>query len=106
MELLYSWQVLQLEPKTTGTNMTKLTEKEIDYKLMRAVQNGDMVAFSDMVDRYKNRLMNVIGRMLSSTEEAEDIVQESYLRSQRGSVEPINNPKYYLTTQRSLKFYR
>lgn len=60
--------------------MAKLTEKEIDYKLMRAIQNGDMVAFNDMVGRYRNRLMNVIGRMLSSVEEAEDVVQETFVR--------------------------
>jgi len=60
--------------------MGGMTEKEKDYTLMRAIQNGDMVAFNDMVDRYKNRLMNVIGRMLSSTEEAEDVVQETFVR--------------------------
>lgn len=60
--------------------MAKETEKNIDYSLMRAIQKGDMVAFNAMVDRYKNRLMNVIGRMLSSTEEAEDIVQETFVR--------------------------
>ena len=58
----------------------KLTEKEIDYRLMRSIQGGDMVAFNGMVDRYKGRLMNVIGRMLSSTEEAEDVVQETFVR--------------------------
>jgi RNA polymerase sigma-70 factor (ECF subfamily) len=60
--------------------MPKDTEKNIDYALMRAIQKGDMVAFSSMVDRYKNRLLNVIGRMLSSPEEAEDIVQETFVR--------------------------
>lgn len=60
--------------------MAKETEKEQDYALMRAVQNGDMVAFNAIVDRYKDRLMNVIGRMLSSADEAEDIVQETFVR--------------------------
>ncbi len=60
--------------------MAKLTEKEIDYQLMRSIQNGDMVAFNEMVGRYRNRLMNVIGRMLSSVEEAEDVVQETFIR--------------------------
>jgi len=60
--------------------MEKQSEKDIDYSLIRAVQNGDMVAFNELVDRYKGRLMNVIGRMLSSTEEAEDIVQETFIR--------------------------
>ncbi len=60
--------------------MSKPTEKDIDLTLMGASQNGDMVSFNDMVDRYKDRLMNVIGRMLSSTEEAEDVVQETFVR--------------------------
>ena len=60
--------------------MGGMTEKEKDYSLMRAIQNGDMVAFNEMVNRYKNRLMNVIGRMLSSVEEAEDVVQETFVR--------------------------
>jgi len=60
--------------------MAKKTEKEIDFELIKAIQNGNMVAFNNMVDRYKDRLMNVIGRMLSSTEEAEDIVQETFIR--------------------------
>jgi len=29
-------------------------------------EKGDMVAFSRLVDRYRDRLMNVIGRMLAS----------------------------------------
>lgn len=60
--------------------MSKETEKDIDFKIMRSIQKGDMVAFDSMVDRYKDRLMNVIGRMLSSVEEAEDIVQETFVR--------------------------
>lgn len=60
--------------------MAKETEKDLDYSLMQAVQRGDMVAFNNLVDRYKDRLMNVIGRMLSSTEEAEDVVQETFVR--------------------------
>lgn len=60
--------------------MSKETEKDIDYRLIRSVQNGDMVAFNGIVDRYKDRLMNVLTRMLSSAEEAEDIVQETFVR--------------------------
>jgi RNA polymerase sigma-70 factor (ECF subfamily) len=60
--------------------MVKETEKDIDFALMRSIQSGDMVAFNALVDRYKDRLMNVIGRMLSSSEEAEDIVQETFVR--------------------------
>jgi len=60
--------------------MEKETAKKIDHDLLRRVQQGDMVAFSKLVDRYRDRLMNVIGRMIKCTEEAEDIVQEAFLR--------------------------
>ena len=60
--------------------MSEPSEKEKDFVLMRAIQKGDMVAFDAMVNRYKGRLMNVIGRMLSSREEAEDVVQETFVR--------------------------
>lgn len=55
-------------------------EKRNDYDLMQRVRNGDMLAFSQIVDKYKNRLMNVIGRMVQGNEEAEDIVQETFMR--------------------------
>lgn len=64
----------------TGQEVVKETIKAKDFALMRRIQAGDMVAFSVMVDNYKDRLMNVIGRMLSSQEEAEDIVQEAFVR--------------------------
>jgi RNA polymerase sigma-70 factor (ECF subfamily) len=58
----------------------KETEKQRDYNLIRRVQNGDMVAFNEIVNRYKDRLMNAIYRMIQSEQEAEDIVQETFLR--------------------------
>jgi len=39
-----------------------------------------MVAFNQIVEKYRNRLMSVIFRMIQSSEEAEDIVQETFLR--------------------------
>lgn len=60
--------------------MKEQTEKQADYDLFERVQNGDMVAFNDLVNKYKKRLMNVITRMVQSQEEAEDIVQETFVR--------------------------
>ncbi|MDD4051574.1 MAG: sigma-70 family RNA polymerase sigma factor [candidate division Zixibacteria bacterium] len=60
--------------------MEKETAKQLDHDLLRRVQQGDTVAFSNLVERYRDRLMNVIGRMPISHEEAEDIVQETFVR--------------------------
>ena len=54
----------------SGPSKPNETIKAKDFALMRRIQAGDMVAFNDMVNNYKDRLMNVIGRMLSSQEEA------------------------------------
>ena len=60
--------------------MEQENEKQNDYRLMERVKNGDMVAFNQIVEKYKNRLMNVIFRMVQETEQAEDIVQETFMR--------------------------
>ncbi len=55
-------------------------DKLPDYQLMEQIQKGDMVSFNALVNRYKNRLHNVLVRMLDSQETAEDILQETFLR--------------------------
>jgi len=54
------------------------------------VKANDTTAFSVLVDRYKVRLFNLIYRMLRNREEAEDILQETFLRvyREKGSYDP------------------
>ena len=56
------------------------TAKAIDHGLMRRIQKDDFDAFETLVDRYKTRLVNLIYRMLNDQGEAEDLVQETFLR--------------------------
>jgi len=51
-----------------------------DKELLTGVKANDKSAFSVLVDRYKVRLFNLICRMLQNREEAEDILQETFLR--------------------------
>jgi RNA polymerase sigma-70 factor (ECF subfamily) len=51
-----------------------------DLDLMRRVQEGEMVSYNTLVNRYKDRLYNVLYRMLSSEDEANDLLQETFLR--------------------------
>lgn len=74
------WSIVTLITANERFVVAEGTEKQIDYDLFKRVQNGDMVAFGKIVDKYKNRLMNVITRMIQSQEEAEDIVQETFVR--------------------------
>ncbi len=54
-----------------------------DEDLIERFQEGDLYAFDLIVSRYKNQLLNFIFRFLGNTEEAEDLVQETFLRVYR-----------------------
>ena len=51
-----------------------------DQELMQKVREGENQAFNFLVARYKNKLFNVVYRLLKNKEEAEDILQETFLR--------------------------
>jgi RNA polymerase sigma-70 factor (ECF subfamily) len=55
-------------------------DKLPDLELMERVQKGDMVSYNALVNRYKDRLFNMLTRMLSSEDEARDLLQETFLR--------------------------
>ncbi len=50
-------------------------ECDPDAALMTRVQQGDTVAFAELVDRYKQPVMNLAYRMLRDATEAEDLAQ-------------------------------
>ena len=54
-----------------------------DRELMQKVKERDDSAFEELVDRYKKRLFNVIYRLINDRSEAEDILQETFLRVYR-----------------------
>jgi len=55
------------------------TKEFTDEELMGRLRDGDRDAFSELVMRHTNRYYSLAYRMLSSREEAEDIVQEAFL---------------------------
>jgi RNA polymerase sigma-70 factor (ECF subfamily) len=65
--------------QTGGRPGGRLSDKE----LMEKVKSEDTSAFSVLVDRYKVRLLNLVCRLLPNKDEAEDILQETFLRVYR-----------------------
>lgn len=51
-----------------------------DFALMQRVGNGDVHAYQILVDRHTARCLRTAGRMLGNREDAEDVVQESWLK--------------------------
>jgi len=55
-------------------------QETTDEELIARFQNGDNYAFDLLVKRYKDPLMNFVFRFVGDKNEAEDIVQETFLR--------------------------
>ena len=56
-----------------------------DGALMARVKQGDEQAFADLVNRYKDLLVNYLTRMTRSRERAEDLAQEAFVRVYRSA---------------------
>src|SRR5437867_11955697 len=77
-------------------HFTKLTDEE----LIAAFQHGQAGAFDAIVGRHKDQLVNFAYRYLGDRDEANDVVQESFLRlySNANAYKPIAKFSTWLTT--------
>lgn len=57
--------------------MIKLTDTEI----IESVKRGNQSDFSILVDRYKNKAFSLLKRMLKNEMEAEEVLQDSFLKA-------------------------
>lgn len=55
-----------------------------DEPFVRRAQRGDRLAFEILVERHANKLYSLAARSLGSREDAEDAVQEAFIRAWRG----------------------
>ena len=68
-------QTLSVESSDMN-NPFKLT----DEKLIARFQDGDINAYNELVDRYKDRLLNFVFRYFNNREQAEDVVQDTLIK--------------------------
>ena len=54
--------------------------QDADHELFEKVQNRDPKAFDALARRYSNELYNFILRMVNNTNDAQDILQDTYVR--------------------------
>jgi RNA polymerase sigma-70 factor, ECF subfamily len=60
-----------------------MTEFE-ERALIERCRTGDDLAFSELVDRYKNLVFAMVSRMVSDRTQADDLAQEVFLKVHRG----------------------
>ena len=59
------------------------TERECDQMLVDRVRAGDKQAFDMLVAKYQRRLMRLLSRIVHDPAEAEDVVQETFIKAYR-----------------------
>lgn len=59
------------------------TERDIDQCLVERVQQGDKKAFELLVSKYQRKLMRLVLRLVHDHAEAEDVVQEAFIKAYR-----------------------
>ena len=57
-----------------------MTLKPMDTRLAKLARKGDQRAFAEIVELYKDKLYHLGYRMTGNRQEAEDVVQETFLR--------------------------
>lgn len=60
-----------------------MTERECDQLLVERVQAGERAAFDLLVVKYRRRLMRLVSRIVREPAEAEDVVQEAFIKAYR-----------------------
>ncbi|MES2933834.1 MAG: RNA polymerase sigma factor RpoE [Pseudomonadota bacterium] len=89
------------------------TDRDIDQQLVERVQRGDKKAFDLLVSKYQRKLMRLVSRLVRDQAEAEDVVQDAFIKAYRALPQfrgdsafytwlyriGINTAKNYLMTQ-------
>src|SRR5947209_20579346 len=74
----------QKEEKPVTQSSSQFATKAVlvdDLALVHASQTGDLVAFEELVNRYDNKLLRITQHLLHNREDAEDVVQEAFLKA-------------------------
>ena len=69
-----------------------------DEQLLQAYRNGDHPAFNLLFERYRDRIVGYVWRMLRNQEEAEEIALETFCRVLEGAWKPGGSFRAFLFT--------
>jgi RNA polymerase sigma-70 factor, ECF subfamily len=78
-------------PVTSSSNITLLDEGE----LVSRAQSGDNEAFAGLVSRYQNKIYRLAKNITQNNEDAEDVLQETFLKAYSHLENFQRNSKFY-----------
>src|SRR5882672_10952621 len=65
----------------TSAQLTVTDTASDDLALVHASKNGDVSAFEQLVKRYDRKLLRIAQHLTHNLEDAQDVVQESFLKA-------------------------
>ena len=63
-----------------STEQDKMSEQHLDTELVSQAQQGKMQAFELLVNRYQQRVANVISKFVKDRHEIQDVAQEVFIK--------------------------
>jgi RNA polymerase sigma-70 factor, ECF subfamily len=60
-----------------------MTERQIDQIWVEKAQAGDEAAFAQLVNKYQRKLLRLVSRLVRNPGEAEEVVQETFIKAFR-----------------------
>jgi RNA polymerase sigma-70 factor (ECF subfamily) len=76
----YDFNVVLILYKYPSASLGETMLDQLENRLTKLALKGDQQAFAEIVDLYKDKIFHLAYRMLNNRHEAEDVVQETFLR--------------------------
>ena len=68
---------------TTDREAFRMSEREVDQRLVERAQKGDKHAFELLVSKYQRKLARLLSRFIRDAAEVEDVSQEAFIKAYR-----------------------
>jgi RNA polymerase sigma-70 factor, ECF subfamily len=76
-------RALVFKPEKKSKQGYLMGSKELDIVLVERVQQGDKAAFDVLVQKYQQKVVNLISRFVSDHSECYDVAQETFIKAYR-----------------------
>ncbi len=81
-----------------------MQEKEVKACIKRVIEMNDHAAFAQLVDAHKNRVYNLCLKMTRSTENAEEVAQDTFLKAYQ-SIRTFQGKSKFSTWLYTITYY-
>lgn len=90
-----SMSASKLNPLQPRTPLPSQVVKDDEGLLVAAAKGGDISAFETLVGRYERKIFRLAQNITQNREDAEDVMQESFLKSYQHLAEFQGNSRFY-----------